>query len=83
MLTRPSMSFFIKRHIWRKLSISCPLNSNMSILISLAVIIAATLNDVYRHAIDERVAFCENAQMFGVIAAMSAGAMFLLLTSLK
>lgn len=54
-----------------------------SILISLAVIIAATLNDVYRHAIDERVAFRENAQMFSVITAMSAGAMFLLWTSLK
>lgn len=54
-----------------------------SMLISLFIIAAATLNDVYRHAIDERVAWRENAQMFGVITAISTGALFCLWINLK
>lgn len=52
-------------------------------LISLFIIAAATLNDVYRHAIDERVAWRENAQMFGVITAISTGALLCLWINLK
>lgn len=54
-----------------------------SMLISLFIIAAATLNDVYRHAIDERVAWRENAQMFGVITAISTGTLFCLWINLK